>query len=365
MTVSQDVRKPGLGGWVRSVPVSRWIIGAAVAAFLVSIPYTNDAPYVDRIGRVLGIAIAAMGLNLLTGFNGQISVGHGAFFGLGAYTTAILVADHEVHFLATFPVSIALCFVVGLVVGLPALRIKGLYLALTTLAVATLFPQLIARYRDLTEGSSGKSIPPSQRWQTPSWLGDLKPDQSRYLVTLAIAALVFLAVRNLVHSRTGRALIAIRDNETAAEVLGVNLALSKVITFGISAAIAGLGGSLSVMNSSIAAPNQYGIALSIEILVAVVVGGVATIAGPALGAYLLEFIRDPQAMLPDGTPELFGWWPTIENPELSPIIFGAVLIALMMVAPGGLLGLLKRLSGAISPMARSLAGSRASPLESG
>ena len=319
---------PRLG---RNALVVKAVVGTVAAAVLVSVPFNNEAFTVNRYTGILCFAIAAAGLNLLTGFNGQISVGHGAFFGIGAYTTAILVADHGLSFYAAMPVAMALTFVVGLVVGLPALRIHGLYLALVTLALATLFPQFVVRFRDLTGGASGKQIPLAQRFESP--FPDLADDQARFLITLAIAAVVFVAIGNLVHSRTGRALVALRDNEAAATTLGVDPARTKVAVFGLSAMLAGLGGSLSVMNTGSVAPQQYNITLSIELLVAVVVGGTATILGPALGAFLIEEFPE---WLPDSAPT-----------ELSPVVFAGTLIVLMMVAPGGILGLGRRLWAAV------------------
>ena len=164
---------------------------------------------------IITYAIAALGLNLLTGYNGQISIGHGAFFGVGAYTTAILVADHGWSHFATLPAAAILAFGLGVLVGLPALRIQGLYLALVTLALATVFPLVITRFTSVTGGTQGMRVP---RFRAPSWTG-LTDDQWKYYVLLAFAVIAFVLVRNLVKSRVGRAIIAIRDNETAAQAL--------------------------------------------------------------------------------------------------------------------------------------------------
>ena len=325
---------PAAPGYTRAALTAKGMFGVVLAAVLVSLPYTNDVFRVEQFTTVMALAVAAMGLNLLTGFNGQISIGHGAFFGIGAYTTAILVQDHGWSHFLTLPVAIALTFVVGLLVGLPALRIRGLYLALVTLALATLFPQLVSKFPDLTGGTTGIVV--TDALTSPD-AGALADDQYRFFVVLAITVVAFVLVRNLVNSRIGRSLVAIRDNETAAEVLGVNLAASKVVTFGVSAALAGLGGSLSVMGRAVpvVSPNVYNVGLSIELLVAVVVGGVATIFGPAIGALVIEFLPE---FLPDGTPE---------QKQLTPLIFGASLIVLMMVAPGGILGLGRQVWAAV------------------
>jgi branched-chain amino acid transport system permease protein len=307
---------------------ARWWIGRVVAGVLLGglllwLPQSYPAFRVNQFSLVITYAIAALGLNLLTGFNGQISVGHGAFFGVGAYTVVILVADHGWPHFAALAMAMLLTFVLGLVVGLPALRIHGLYLALVTLALATVFPQIVVRFRDLTGGTQGKRIPRAEEFVAPGWTG-LANDQWRYYVLLAFAVVAFVAVRNLIHSRAGRAIIAIRDNETAAVTLGVPHRAYKVLVFGVSAMLAGMAGGLAKFYDPFVSSGQYTINLSIILLVAVVVGGTARILGPAIGAFLVVFI-------PIWLPEQY--------PQLSGVFFGASLIVLMMLAPGGILGL--------------------------
>lgn len=325
MTDVATTRRPALRRDPKRL-VIRIVVTLVVGAVLLYIPqYFPKFRIEGQFNVIITYAIAALGLNLLTGYNGQISVGHGAFFGVGAYTTAILVADHDWSYPATFVAGAAITFVLGLLVGLPALRIRGLYLALVTLALATVFPLIVTRFSDITGGTQGKRVP---RVRAPEWSG-LKDDQWKYYVLLAFAVVAFLLVRNLVRSRVGRALIAIRDDETAAEVLGVNLSAYKVITFGVSAMLAGLAGSLSVLNEPFVNAEKYNINLSITLLVAVVVGGAATIFGPAFGAFFVVFLPE--------------WLPK-SQPELSPVLFGAALILLMIVAPGGFLGLVRQVT---------------------
>jgi len=323
-TVGSPAPPTGLFADPRRLAV-RVVVTVAVGAVLLYLPQYFPAFRVGQFNIVICYAIAALGLNLLTGYNGQISIGHGAFFGVGAYTTAILVADHGWSHFATLGAAAVIAFVLGVLVGIPALRIRGLYLALVTLALATVFPQIIKRFSDVTGGAQGMRVP---KFRAPEWT-DLKDDQWKYYVLLTFAVVSFVLVRNLVRSRVGRALIATRDNETAAEVLGVNLAFYKVITFGVSAMLAGIAGSLSVFNDPFVSADKYGINLSIILLVAVVVGGAATIFGPAFGAFFVVF-------LPDWLPQKY--------PQLSPVLFGAVLILLMMVAPGGFLGLVRQIT---------------------
>lgn len=307
----------------RQLLVTKVVVGVAVLVALLWLPQGFEPFRVNQFSRVITLAIAALGLNLLTGYSGQISIGHGAFFGVGAYTTAILVADHGWPFLGSTVAAAALAFLVGVAIGIPALRIRGLYLALVTIALAVLFPQIIKRFSELTGGTQGKRVP---GFDAPDWSG-LADDQWVYYVLLAVALLSWLLVRNLIRSRVGRALIAIRDNEIAAEVLGVNLAYYKVVTFGVSAMLAGIGGSLSVYVTGFVDARSFDIRLSIEILVAVVIGGVATVFGPAIGAFLIEFVPE---------------WTQDYSDELSPAIFGALLILLMILMPGGVIGGLRR-----------------------
>jgi branched-chain amino acid transport system permease protein len=320
-------------GLARKVSWVKVIVGVVLAALVLAVPQQYEAFQVRRFTTVVVFAIAVLGLNLLTGFNGQISLGHGAFYGVGAYTTAILVADHGWPHLATVPVAAVLSFFVGCLAGIPALRIRGLYLALTTLALATVFPTLIQHFSSITGGTQGKPVTP---YTSP--IDGLANDQWAYYVAVAFAAVVFLLVRNLVRSRVGRSLIAIRDNEVAAEVVGVNLAMYKVATFGTSAMIAGLAGSLSVFllkDFGYIAARDFTIALSISFLVAMVIGGAASIVGPIIGALFIEraptFITDTLKF----------------DASLTNIIYGALLILLMFLMPGGVVGLWHRLSGIV------------------
>ena len=330
-TTAADASSPSLWPrWrFRTTSVAPGPVKAVIVVLLVgwmaTIPQTFGRTDVNRFSLIMCIALAALGVNLLTGFNGQISVGHGAFYGIGAYTSFLLVADREWPFWAAALAAAALTFVVGLVIGLPALRIKGLYLAVVTLALAALFPQLVIRFDDLTGGTQGRQI---TRQETPEVYDfnrapesmDLAADQWRFYVILVVTVVAFVLVRNLVRSRVGRALIATRDNETAAEVVGVPLARYKVLTFGASAMLAGIGGAMQTFLEGSVNPSQFNIDLSIEILVAVVVGGAATIAGPAIGAFLII--------------ELPEWLPS-DVPQLSLVLFGLSLVLLMRVAPGG------------------------------
>lgn len=290
------------------------------------------------------IGVAAMGLNLLTGYNGQVSIGHGAFFGLGMYTTAILMESHDWPFLPTLFVAAAITFVVGVLVGFPALRVKGLYLALVTLGLAALFPQLTNRFvpRDLckTCGTSQvgelarvKLLPPS--W-TPTFIH--QPDQWAYYATLTIAVVGIVVLALLVRSRFGRALIAVRDHEAAAETVGINVARVKVLAFATSAVYAGVAGSCFVLVNRLAnASSVSTFQLSIEFLVAVVIGGTATVLGPMLGGFVFVFSN---RWISESFPSRLLFWHINDSIKslLSPAIFGIGLILLMYVLPDGIVG---------------------------
>jgi branched-chain amino acid transport system permease protein len=332
-----------------TLPARRFPWGQAIAyvvvlVVLVLLPFQFPSFRVEQFTTWIAIAIAACGLNLLTGFNGQISVGHGALYGIGAYTTAILISDANWPFWLAMVGAAVVTFVVGVVIGLPALRIRGLYLALVTLAVGALFPLAVEQFSGLTGGPGGKVIETPQeyrgmivdrriRFEGPFGLAS---DQWRYLMFLTVAVVCFVLTRNLVRSRTGRALVAVRDNETAAAVAGIPTSTIKILTFGISSALAGIGGAVFALNAGEVRPSSFTIFISINFLVAVVVGGAASIVGPAIGAAFYGVFTDLIA------PEL----PDRVRPA-QPVILGALLIVLMLTAPGGVVGMYRSVQARI------------------
>jgi branched-chain amino acid transport system permease protein len=350
---------------VRAVRLVVAIILVVAAAYVFGwyIPQFYQSTTTYLWAEAFYVGVAAMGLNLLTGYNGQVSIGHGAFFGLGMYATAILMESHNWPFVATLPVAAALSFAVGVLVGFPALRVKGLYLALVTLGLAVLFPQLTARFvpHDLcsTCGTSQvgelarvKLRPPS--W-TPSFIG--ANDQWAYYATLAIAVVAIVVLALLVRSRFGRALIAVRDHEAAAETVGINVARVKVLAFATSALYAGVAGSCFVLVKRLATASSVStFQLSIEFLVAVVVGGTATVLGPFVGGVLVVFSG---RYISESFPSTLLFWHINDSVKnlLSPAIFGIGLILLMYVLPDGIVGggrrlatsATRRLRGSASP----------------
>jgi branched-chain amino acid transport system permease protein len=315
-----------------------------VAAALIYVPwFANKPARVDQYSQVVAYAVAILGLNLVIGFSGQISLGHSAFVGIGAYTTVILVADHDWSYFATLPVAFVLTFIVGVLVGLPALRIRGLYLAVVTLAVATVFPTLVIKYDSLTGGPNGKQAP--HKLVPPDWTpfdprSRFGPVAYRYFVLLAIAVVVFVVARNLLRSRVGRAVVALRDNQTSAAIAGVNLPTYKTLMFGVSAAFAGIAGSLLMIEQPQATDTLFGVQLAIFLVVALVVGGVATIGGAVPGALIYVFLPYYAVQWSDNVGFLKG------RPgagAISGVIYGVLLLVFVFVLPGGVMDGLRRL----------------------
>ena len=296
-----------------------------------------------QLSLMIVYAIAVLGLILLTGFNGQISLGHGAFFAVGAYVAAILIDQANWPYWATLPLAAVICFVVGYLFGLPALRLEGHYLALATFALAVAVPQIL-KYRHFewfTNGVQGINIfKPDPPFGVP-----LSADQWMYLVVLAVAVVMFWVARNLLDSRTGRALRAIRDHTMAASTMGINVAHYKTVVFGISALYTGVAGALHAIIFEFVAPDSFRFELSIAILVGAVVGGIASLPGAVIGGVFVQVIEKYADAL---TKKLTA---AVNLPlDLEPwTIYGIALIVLMYTMPmgiaGGLALLWRRLKG--------------------
>ena len=315
-----------------------WAIGVAI---IISLPYHSNQIRIEQYCEVVAIAVAILGLNLVVGFAGEISLGHSAFVGIGAYTTVILVADHDWSYFAALPMAFGICFIVGIALGIPALRIHGVYLAIVTLALATVFPAIILKYDSLTGGTTGKTV--HHQLVPPDWTPwDVRdrtgPPTYRYFVIVAIAALMFLLARNLVRSRVGRAVIAQRDNRTSAATSGVNVPLYNTLLFGMSAAFAGIGGSLLMIHRPQATETIFGVNLAIYLFVAVVVGGVGVLSGAIPGALLYVFV-----------PYYTAQWAThlslLEGRLVAPadFLYGVLLLVVVFLLPGGFMDGVRRL----------------------
>jgi branched-chain amino acid transport system permease protein len=283
--------------------------------------------HVFQLTMVVVYAICLLGLNILTGFNGQISLGHGAFFAIGAYTTAILLDKTGIPYWATVPMAGALCLVAGFIFGLPALRLEGLYLALATFALAVATPQLL-KYRRLEAWTGGVQGITFAKPDPPPYL-PFDSDQWLYFFCLIVAVPLFIVGWNLLRGRSGRAIIAIRDNSLAASAMGIDTAFYKSATFGISAMYTGVAGALGALVTQFVAPDSFPIFLSLSFLVGIVVGGVSSIAGAVFGAIFIEFVPNIADAISDAAP-----W----------AIYGVFLIAFMYVMPQGVAGLLRSLA---------------------
>ncbi len=266
---------------------SRSVALAALAIGLMA-PWVAPNYVLFQLTLVLIYAIAILGLNLLTGFNGQVSLGHSAFFALGAYVAAILIDQAHVPYYWTLPAAAAACFLFGFLFGLPALRLEGSYLALATFALAVAMPQILkfSGLESLTGGVQGIALNKPQ----PPALLPINADQWLYAFTLAVAALAFVGASQLVGSRSGRALMAIRDHAIAARAMGINVSLYKSVAFGISALYAGVAGALAAIVVQYVAPDSYTVLFSIALLVGLVVGGVGAIPGALIGGLFILYV---------------------------------------------------------------------------
>ena len=295
-----------------------------VLAAAVALPFLLSGFRVFQFTQVCIYAIALLGLNILTGYNGQISLGHGAFYAIGAYTTAIMIDRWGVGYGWTIPTAGILCLVVGFLFGWPALRLEGLYLALATLSLALALPQILKYFEHWTGGSQGIVLSkPKAPWGLP-----LSEDQWLYFMTLGVLIVLFLLAANLLRGRSGRAIVAIRDNHIAAETMGINSALYKSVVFGVSAAYTGVAGALSALAIAFVAPDSFDAFLSITLLTGVVIGGLATIWGAIFGAMFIQFVPNWALDISKAAP-----W----------AIFGISLIVFMYVMPRGIAGSLRLL----------------------
>ena len=306
---------------MKSVSKRTLVIGIVLLAVVCALPFIVSNYRTFQLTLVLVYAIALLGLNILTGYNGQISLGHGAFYALGAYCTAILMDHWGVPYWATIPVAGAVCLVVGFLFGLPALRLEGLYLALATFALGVAMPQLL-KYHLLEKWTGGVQgiviMKPSPPFGLP-----LNPDQWLYFFTLAIAAVMFILGYNLIRGRVGRALIAIRDQHIAAEAMGIHNALYKSLAFGVSAMFTGVAGALGAVAVQFVAPDSFNIFLSIIFLVGIVVGGLASIPGALYGALFIQFVPNIADEISKAAP-----W----------AIFGVFMIGFVYLMPTGVAG---------------------------
>jgi branched-chain amino acid transport system permease protein len=312
-----------------------------------AVPYLLPNFRVTQVAQALAFALALLGINMALGYGGLLSIGHIAFMGLGAYTTTILINDYRWDLWMTLPAAAFFCFLFGVGVGLPALKIRGLYLALVTFALSYTFPILL-KIDDFgisrrTGGDNGKTL--VEQVRPPDWAKSLlfinnkNPQQQiaiyQYFIVVLTCAVVFLLIRNILKSRPGRAVVAIRDNQIGAAVSGVNLNQTKVLNFGISAAVTGIGGSMLAMNLNSVGPTSFDANYAILTLLGLVLGGVATLHGCWVGGLLLVFIQD-------FAPRIIGWLPGNIPVEYARAVFGIILVLVAFFAPGGVVGMARK-----------------------
>jgi branched-chain amino acid transport system permease protein len=296
----------------------------AALALACALPFVLSNFRTFQFTQVYIYAIALLGLNMLTGYNGQISLGHGAFYAIGAYVGAIMMDQWGIGYGWTIPAAAIVCFVVGFLFGLPALRLEGLYLALATFSLALAAPQILKYFEHWTGGSMGVVLnKPDAPFGLP-----LNPDQWLYFLTLGILVLLFWLAVNLLSGRIGRAMVSIRDNHIAAQAMGINTALYKSLTFGISSAYTGVAGALSAMAIAFVSPDSFNIFLSITLLIGVVIGGLASVSGAIYGALFIQFVPNWAQDISKAAP-----W----------AIFGLFLILFTYFMPNGIAGALRLL----------------------
>jgi len=321
-------------------------LGVLVAAVVIA-PFVFSNYRTYQLAFVGLYLVALLGLDILTGFTGQISLGHGAFMGIGAYTTTILVVDHGWRDLWTIPLAGLIAGAIGILFGLPATRFAGPYLALATFAIPLAFIGIVKRFPHFTGGNVGKNLP-----QLKSQFGwSTSPSIWFYAVCWTVALIMFALVFLIAGGRFGRAMRAVRDSEIAATANGISSAAVKTAAFGLSAAFCGVAGALYAIGITYVNPDTFPIDLSILLLVGVVVGGAGSIWGMIFGALFAEFIRISWG------PSLLDLFTKVHHinthaPGSSLVVYGVVLLLVLYVAPAGFAGLVRRLVAAVRSRGR-------------
>ncbi|MGH6637045.1 MAG: branched-chain amino acid ABC transporter permease [Polaromonas sp.] len=299
----------------------------ALVALLLAAPWLFAEYWLAQLTFVLIYSIAGLGLMLLAGFTGLFSLGHAAFLGVGAYTQAVLT-NAGLPFPLALACAAGLSAAVGVVVGLPALRVKGIYLGIATLAFGFIVEEVFARWEKVTGGNAGMHL------KAPDMFGwTLASGEAFYFLCLLIAVVSTLGLLNLLRSPTGRAFVAIRDSEISAQSMGIHLARYKTLSFALSAALAGIAGALYAHKLQFISPEQFNILQSIDLLLMIVIGGVGSVHGAFLGAIFLISMPQAIALTKDYLPAVIG-----QAPGLQAAVYGIVLIAFVLFEPMGLYG---------------------------
>ncbi|WP_169569897.1 branched-chain amino acid ABC transporter permease [Sneathiella limimaris] len=326
----QDIRLAKHSGYY-------WSYGALIIAVIL-VPFLLDSYYVGQMTQLYIVATAGVGLMLLSGYTGQVSLGHAAFFGIGAYTEAVLTGnglslpfmDEPIvfSFFLSFPLAGILAALAGIVIGIPALRLTGIYLAIATFAFAIVVEEIFSRWESVTNGYSGLLVEYVE-------IGNLTLTDGTPFYYLALGVLIacILFTLNLLRSPTGRAMMAIRDSEISAQSMGVNLAKVKTIAFALSAGITGLAGALFAHKLGFLSPESFTVFQSLELLVLVVVGGLGSIHGAIFGAMFVLALPQALAIMKDYLPVEIA-----ETPGFEPLIFGLILVLFVIFEPHGIYG---------------------------
>jgi len=298
--------------------------------FLLIFPFVANV-YLLSLANIIGIAVVgALGLNILTGFAGQISLGHGAFIGVGAYTSALLVMRLHIPFWFALPAAGLFTAIVGMIFGIPSLRVKGLYLAIATLAAQVIINFVMIHWSSLTKGTSGLPVDP------PRLFGIVfDTDQKYYFITMAFAVLATTFAKNLQRTRVGRAFMAVRDNDLAAEIIGINLFKYKLLAFFVSSFYAGIAGALWAHYVTIITPEHFTIAESINYLAMIIIGGIGSVLGSIFGAIFMVLLPEVLRLIADA---LSGVYPSIGNffSAMREVVFGLTIILFLIYEPDGL-----------------------------
>ncbi len=319
------------------MPPAGWVGLVALVGWLVWWPMSSTTTELRQHTQVIVVVLAVLGVNIATGFGGMISLGHGVFMGVGAFAAAYFVDDLSLPWLPAIVLGAVVAGGAGALVGVPALRIKGIHLALVTLGLAIVFQPLAKRFPSLTGGVSGRAV--DAHFVAPSWFGDTRYADAvwRYLFCIVVVAIAVLLTWNLVNSRPGRAMRAVRDNDTAAAIYGVNLVRTRVTTFAVSAGLAGLAGALNVVLVPFASQDQYTPQASLVLYATAVIGGLGSIWGSVVGVVLRQLVAWVGVQLAT----IDGWGLVSEVFALldeETFVFGAGLIVLTFFFPHGLMG---------------------------
>ena len=316
---AQDIKLAKHGGHVF------WY--SALMLLLLGAPWLFAEYWLAQLTLVLIYSVAGLGLMLLAGYTGLFSLGHAAFLGVGAYTHAVLT-NHGVPFPIALACAAGLSAAVGLVVGLPALRVKGIYLGMATLSFGFIVEEVLARWESVTGGNTGIHIKKPDLF---GWV--LNSAEQFYWLCLVIAVIATLGLLNLLRSPTGRAFVAIRDSEISAQSMGIHLAYYKTLSFALSAALAGIAGALYGHYLQFISPDQFNIMQSIDLLLMIVIGGLGSVHGVFLGAIFLITLPELIGQIKDYLPPAIGL-----APGLKGLVYGLVLIAFVLFEPMGLYG---------------------------